>query len=256
MRGVSFAAVMGTVLAAFGGALAADNVDVAALIDRALQAAGGADQLAKPRAYTFKQELTTRTKKNPAGLTTHSTFYFEPPKKFRMEEEGELGGKSMKYTEVINGNRGWGNRNGARLQLAPQAIAHPLETQQGFGYKFILILRDKTSKAAALGESTSGEQTLVGIKLTHPVGRGSEERRLFFDAKTMLLARSELHTKLATGGEIGSEQTWSDYQTIDGIAVPYKVTHTIKDTAGTVVERVYSDFKFADQIDSKLFEAP
>jgi hypothetical protein len=131
-----------------------------------------------------------------------------------------------------------------------------METQQSFGYKFILLLRDKSNKPAALGESTVGDQTLVGLKLTHAVGRATEERRLFFDAKTMLLARSELHTKLSTGSEMGTEQTWSDYKMIDGIAVPHKVTHTIKDTAGTVIERVYSDFKFAEQFDKQLFEAP
>ena len=142
------------------------------------------------------------------------------------------------------------------MQLTPQAIAHPLETQQAFGYKFILLLKDKTIKATALGESTAGDQTLVGLKLTHAVGRATEERRLFFDAKTMLLARSELHARLSTGSEMGTEQTWGDYKMIDGIAVPHKVTHTIKDTAGTTIERVYSDFKFEDKLDPHLFEAP
>jgi outer membrane lipoprotein-sorting protein len=256
MRAFQSAAIIGATLAAVGITLAADTGDVTALIDRALEAAGGADRLAQPRAYTFKQEMTTRNKKVPAGLTTHSTFFFQPPKKFRMEEEGELNGKAIKYIEVINGNRGWGKRNGATLQLSQQAIAHPLETQQAFGYKFILLLRDKTNKASALGESTAGDQTLVGLKLTHAVGRGSEERRLFFDAKTMLLARSELHAKQSTGTEMGTEQTWSDYKTIDGIAVPHKVTHTIKDAAGTTIERVYSEFKFVEQHDPHLFDAP
>jgi hypothetical protein len=235
---------------------ATDKDDATAIVERALQAAGGADRLALPRAYTFKQDMTTRTKKNPVGLTTHSTFYFQPLKKFRMEEEGELKGQPIKYVEVISGNRGWGKRNGSLAFLTPQAIAHPLEVQQGFGYKFILLLRDKANKVAALGESTAGDQTLVGLKVTHAVGRATEERRLFFDARSMLLARSELHARQSTGSELSSEQTWDDYKTIDGISVPHKVTHTIKDTGGTTIERVYSDFKFADKLDPQLFEKP
>ncbi len=256
MRSLRWTIAIGTTLALIGLSAAADTADVSALIDRALQAAGGGDHLAQPRAYTFKQEMTTRTKKFPAGLTTHSTFYFQPPKKLRMEEEGELNGKPIKYIEVISGNRGWGKRNGATVQLSPQAIAHPLETQQAFGYKFILLLRDKANKASVLGESIVGDQRLIGLKLTRAVGRGAEERRLFFDSKTMLLARSELHAKLSTGNEMGTEQTWGDYQMIDGLAVPHKVTHTIKDTAGTTIERVYSDFKFVDRLDPHLFDAP
>jgi hypothetical protein len=53
-----------------------------------------------------------------------------------------------------------------------------------------------------------------------------------------------------------SEQTWDDYQTIDGIAVPHRVRHTMKDTAGTTIERVYSDFKFVEQFDSHHFDRP
>jgi hypothetical protein len=256
MRAAAWIIAIGAAVTTLVATATGDTPDAAGIISRALEAAGGADQLAKPRAYTFKQELTTRTRKSPTGLTTHSTFYFQPPKKMRMEEEGELNGKPIKYVEVINGNRGWGKRNGTPVPLSPQAISHPLEVQQGFGYKFILLLRDKTNKPTVLGESSSGDHTLIGLKLTHPVGRGTEERRLFFDAKTMLLARSELHAKLSTGAEMTSEQTWDDYRTIDGIAVPHKITHTMKDTAGTTVERMYSEFKFAEQFDSHLFDPP
>ncbi|HEX4590595.1 MAG TPA: hypothetical protein VH120_11730 [Gemmataceae bacterium] len=246
-------AIIGIVGLFVAEAPAADGNDAASLVDRALQAAGGADQLAKPRSYTFQQEMTTRTKKLPAGLTTHATFSFQPPKKFRMEEEGELNGTPIKYVEVINGNRGWGKRNGSSVPLAPQAIAHPLEVQQGFGYKFILILRDKTYKPTLLGPT---DGNLLGLKFVRRVGQGSDEWRLFFDPTTHLLARSERHGRLSTGGDLSSEQTWGDYKTIDGIAVPHKVTHTVKDTAGTTIDRVYSDFRFVDHLDPHLFDAP
>src|SRR5690242_10731612 len=227
------------------GAAAADEPqDVRQLIDRALKAAGGTERLAQPRAYTFKQEMTARSKRAPDGVTTRATYYFQPPKKFRLEEEGQKAGRTSKYVEVINGNKGWAKLDGVPKPLAPQSIAHPLEVQQGFGYKFILILRDRTSTPAALGESQVDGHTVFGVKLTRPVGRGSEERRLFFDKETGLLVKSELHAKLSTGGELGSEQTWADYQTIDGIAVPHRVTHAIKGREGLTYERVTSDFRF------------
>jgi hypothetical protein len=43
---------------------------------------------------------------------------------------------------------------------------------------------------------------------------------------------------------------------IDGIAVPHRVTNAIRDTGGTVHDRVFSDFKFADKLDPKLFDRP
>jgi hypothetical protein len=245
-------AVVGIVVLAAANVTAADN-DTASIVDRVIEAAGG-EKLTVARAYSFKQDLTVHNKKMPAGATTHSTFYFQPPKKFRMEEEGERNGKTIKYVEVINGNRGWGKRDGTPVPISAQAIKEPMETQQNFGYKFVLLLRDPKNKITPLGESTSGDQKLIGLKVVRMIGRASEERRLYFDAKTMLLVKSESRTKLSTGSELtATEQTWEDYKTIDGVAVPHKVTHTVKDT---VFERTYSDFKFAEQLDSKLFDAP
>ncbi len=255
MRGAAWVAVAGVMLAAVG-TTAADAGDVKALIDRALEAAGGADRLAQPRAYTFKQEMTTKSKKSPTGVTSTATFYFQPPKKFRMEEEGQLNGRPVTYIEVINGNRGWGKRDGATRPLPPQAVAHPLEVQQGFGYKFVLVLHDRGWTAAPLGESTVDGRAVVGVKLTHPVGRGGEERRLYFDAQTYLLAKSELRARLSTGGEMATEQTWGDYKTTDGIAVPHHVTHVIKGANEATVERTYSDFRFVDKHDPHLFDPP
>lgn len=241
---------------AFAGTLTGDDAaDARSLVNEALKAAGGADRLAKARAYTFRQDLTTRSKKAPDGVSSAATFYFQPPKKFRMEEEGQVNGKPVTYVEVINGNRGWGKRDGVVRALTTQAVAHPLEVQQGFGYKFILVLRD-AGTLTWLGPSTAGDRPVVGIKVTRRVGQGTEERRLFFDPTTHLLVRSEFRAKLSTGGEMATEQTWDDWKAIDGIAVPHKVTHVVKDSAGSTFERTYHDFRFLDAVDPHLFDQP
>jgi hypothetical protein len=237
-------------------ARADDPQDAKQLIDRALQAAGGADALAKPRAYTFKEEMTARSKAKPEGVVSKTTFYVHPPKQFRFEQEVTEGGKVATYVEVINGNKGWAKTGGAVKPLTAQTIARPNEEQKGFGYKYILLLRDSANTPATLGESKVGDRPVFGIKLTRPVGRGSEARRLYFDAQTGLLVKSETNAKLSTGGELASEQTWADYRTIDGIAVPHRVTHAVKNKEELFYERVYSDFRFVDKLDPHLFDKP
>jgi hypothetical protein len=245
-----------TVLVVFGSVVADDSKDARALIDRALNAAGGAEKLAQPRAYSFKQEMTEKTNKATAAVVTKTMYYFQPPNQYRREEESQRGGRPSKYVEVISGNRGWAKRDGVSQPLTLDTIKHPVEVQQGFGYKFILNLRDPAFTPALLGESRVGDRLVVGVKLTRPVGRGAEERRLFFDPQTHLLVKSELHAKLSVGGELASEQTWGDFRMIDGIAVPHRVTHVIRDKGGSTYERVYSDFHFEDKLDPHLFEAP
>ena len=200
--------------------------------------------------------MTAKYKSVPDGVVTKTTYYYQPPNRYRREEESQRGGRPSKYIEVISGNRGWAKRDGVSQPLAPDAIKHPVEVQQGFGYKFILLLRDSAFTPTALGESKINDRTVVGVKLVRPVGRGAEERRLFFDPQTSLLVKSELHAKLSVGGELASEQTWGDFKMIDGIAVPHRVLHVIRDKGGSTYERVYSDFKFEDELDPHLFEAP
>lgn len=247
----------GVALAITGAVDAQDSKNVRSLIDRVLQAHGGVERLAQPRAYTFKQEMTGKSKRAPEGATTKATYYFQPPRQFRMEEESQRGGRPSKYVEVISGARGWAKRDGVPQPLAPQSIAQPLEVQQGFGYKFILLLRESGHIPALLGDSTVDGRAVISMKLTRPVGRGAEERRLYFDQQTNLLVKSDLHARLSTGGELATtEQTWGDYKTIDGIAIPHRVKHVIKTKDEVSFERVCSDFMFADKLDPNLFKAP
>jgi hypothetical protein len=240
------------VVAAGGG----DQTDAKQLVDRALEAHGGVERLARPRAYTVVVEMTSKSKRSPAVASSRATHSFQPPNQYRLEEDTQRGGRPSKYVEVYNGGRGWTKRDGVLQAMAPKSAAQPPDVQQGFGYKFVLILRDRANTATALGESRVDGTTVFGVKLTRPVGRGAEERRLFFDKETALLVKSELHAKLSTGGELASEQTWADWRVIDGIAVPHRVTNAIRDTAGNIHERVFSDFKFADKLDAKLFDRP
>jgi hypothetical protein len=100
--------------------------------------------------------------------------------------------------------------------MAAKSAAQPPDVQQGFGYKFVLILHDRANTATVLGESKVDGTAAFGVKFTRAVGRGAEERRLFLDKDTALLVKSELHAKLSTGGELASEQTWADWRVIAG----------------------------------------
>jgi len=247
--------LLGLCLAVTASATGADD-DVTQLIDRALKAHGGAERLAQPRAYTVVVEMTARSRRAPSGVSSTATHSFQPPNQYRLEEDALRGGRPSKYVEVYNGNRGWTKRDGVLQPMAAKTAAQPPDVQQGFGYKFVLCLRDRKSTAAALGALKVGTTAAFGVKVTRPIGRGSEERRLYFDTETGLLLKSELHARLSTGGELASEQTWADWKLIDGIAVPHRVTNAIRDAGSTVHERVFTDFKFADKLDPKLFDRP
>jgi hypothetical protein len=91
------------------GALAAkgeDQTDAKQLVNRALEAHGGVERLTRPRAYTVVVEMTSKSKRSPAGASSRATHSFQPPNQYRLEEDTQRSGRPSKYVEVYNGNRG------------------------------------------------------------------------------------------------------------------------------------------------------
>jgi hypothetical protein len=110
---------VGLCLAVTASALGADD-DVSQLIDRALKAHGGADRLALPRSYTVVVEMTSKSKRSPAGVSSTATHSFQPPNQYRLEEDALRGGRPSKYIEVYNGNRGWTKRDCVLQAMDPK----------------------------------------------------------------------------------------------------------------------------------------
>jgi hypothetical protein len=251
--------VAGATLVIAGAVAAEDPQDVKPLVERFLKSAGGVEPLNQPRPYTYQVQLTTKVPGKP-DVVVPETYYIQPPDKLRLEEEIQKEGKSVKYVQVINGNKGWASTGGERRDLTPASIARRNEPQQTFGYKYILTLRDPAYTPAKMGESELKGRAVEGIQLTYGAGRGSRNvHRLFFDKQSGLLAMRGSGDPQKKGTY--SEVNYEDYRLIGGIAVPHKVTYTSVGVrpAGrdeTTWERVYSNFKFVDKLDPKLFEAP
>ena len=104
--------------------------DVTQLIDRALKAHGGAERLAQSRAYTVVVEMTSKSKRAPAGASSTATHSIQPPNQYRLEEHTLRGGRPSKYIDVYNGNRGWTMRDGVLHAIAPKSAAAPARPAQ------------------------------------------------------------------------------------------------------------------------------
>lgn len=238
-----------------GAVAAEDPKDVKPLVERFLSAAGGTDRLTEPRAYTYEIKTTTKSPGKP-DVVVPATYYIQPPNKLRLEEESESEGKPVKYIRVTNGNKGWAKKGGERHELTQAHIARQVDPQQVFGYRYILVLRDPAYSAAKLGESELNGRAVEGIQLTSAAGRRS---RLFFDKQSGLLAMRESGDPQKKSSY--SDVYYEDYRMIEGIAVPHKATYTSVGVAPaaryeTTYVRVYSNFKFVEKLDPKLFEAP
>jgi hypothetical protein len=170
-----------------------------------------------------------------------------------LEEETQKDGKPVKYIEVVNGGKGWATRDGERQELPASAIARTFDPQEGWGYKVILRLKDPQTVVTTIGDSVIGDHDVYGLKLTRSTGRTTIASRMWFDKKTWLLVRSEWLTNQAN---VLMEVNWDDYRMIDGIAVPHRATSKSFAAGGGGYTHVFSDFKFVDKFDPKLFDVP
>jgi hypothetical protein len=82
MRLVKF---VGLCLAVTASAAGFDD-DVSQLIDCALKTHGRAERLAQPRAYTVVVEMTAKSKRAPAGVSSTATHSFQSPNQYRLED--------------------------------------------------------------------------------------------------------------------------------------------------------------------------
>jgi outer membrane lipoprotein-sorting protein len=255
MRG-ALRLVVGIVVVA--GAAGADNPDAAKqLIDKALAAHGGRDKLLQPRGYTFTVTTSVSSVAPDAETAKH---FFLPPRMLRVENELRKDGRSQKSVRVVNGDKVWVARDGVVRDQPGRGSEAEDFVVTSFGFKHILNVADWAYTAEPLGPSKLGDKAVEGLKLSRGGPGGlTFELRLYFDAKTHLLVWSEqipgTGTKRPAVPNAPRDQgvTFEDYRVVDGVAVPHRV---IRRRRMETTTRVYSDFKFVDKLDPKLFEKP
>jgi outer membrane lipoprotein-sorting protein len=218
--------------------------DPRAVIDKAIKALGGAENLAKLKAET-------RTDKGTyygmgAGFPYTGKYAIQYPDKFRMDIENV-------FLIVVNGDQGWIAANGGTENLTKDQLAEHKDQLYAGWVATLLPLKDKAFTLAALGEVKVADRPAVGVKVSH---QGQRDIRLFFDKETGLLVKREYQVKAEDQGgkEVNQEVLLSDYQEAAGLKFPRKVV--VNRDGKLYVEAEVSDWKPAEKLDDKLFAKP
>jgi hypothetical protein len=229
-------------------ARADEPAEARAIIDKAVQAAGGAAKLAAAEAYTQKAKGTFH---GPAGAVAFTgEWVVDLPDRVREAVDSESGGLKFRTVKVLAGDKGWLRVNDTLLKLDKDAVAEEREQTYAAWVAALLPLKDKEFALAPLGESKVGDRPAVGVKVTHKDHRPVS---LFFDAEKGWLLRAEWRVK-AGGGEAAQEVLYDDYQEADGLKRPRKTT--IKRDGKLFVEVEVTEFKPLEKPDAKSFAKP
>lgn len=244
-------AVVAVVLAA-GVARAADDdaTKAKAVVEKAVAAAGW-----EKNGPNVVQTWTDKGALHLGGekMEYAGEWWFVGPDKYRFEVKGNFGGQDVTIKAVVNGEKGWQ----ALGDMAEPLADEKLEYTRGqvyllWVYTLTPLLSEKgfTLKPIA-GVKVDGAET-EGVEVTH---KDRPTVKLYFDAKTHLLAKAEATVKNEFDGwkEVTDEVVFGGWKAgADKKKQPTKLT-VIRD-GKTLLEGEQSGHEYHDKLDAKLFE--
>lgn len=245
MRNILSLLVVGFLVVQFTTPLRADDVDLRAVIDKALKAAGGEEKLAKfkSRAWTTKGTYYGMGD----GIQYTANYALALPDKFRFEVEGGF------MTVVVDGDKGWMQMMCETREMNKEELAQQKEDLHAFIVSTLTPLKGGDYKLSSLGETKVGDKPAIGVKVSH---KDHQDMNLYFDKDSGLLVKSERKAKATEEGnkEVSQEETYEDYKDLDGAKIPMKTT--ILRDGKKYVEGEVTDVKAVDKHDDKTFAKP
>lgn len=221
-----------------------------ALVDKALRAAGGAENLARFPASTWKATGTFY------GFGQESAYRGEwavqPPEQIRALFAGEILGLNLTRIVVVNGNRGWVKMNDAVDELDAEALAEERHRLYANWVASLTPLKNPAFSLELLEDKRIGPSIAAGLK----VGRqGQRDVKLYFDKETGLLLQSEtLLQDVLSGKEVLQETLYGDYREFKGLQRPTKIV--VKWDGIKHAEAQLSEIQLLERLPPETFAKP
>jgi len=216
--------------------------DARAIVDKAIKASGGEENLKKHQTATWDQKGTYYGMGD--GVAYTGMIAVQRPDKFRMEVENV-------FTIVLNGEKGWRQFGGETQEMSKEEIERSQADNRAGWIASLAPLKDKAFTLTSIGEAKVDKKPALGVKVTR---KGYPEVKLYFDKKTGLLVKSEFKTYSGEESKDVTQETfYQDYKEVDGAQVPSRV---VMHREGKIyVEAEMSNFK-SGKVDAKLFAKP
>jgi hypothetical protein len=219
-----------------------------ALVERAIEAQGGTDQVAK----LFKPwRANVKGMAGPLQIT--GTLSHAGPDQGRIHTKLRANGNSFEVIVVNDGKHVW-RKIGEQTQEVTGAELEEMQdgTWRSRKVRFLLpLLTEKGVDLSVLGEAVVTDRPAVGVRVKL---KGHRDVDVYFDKENDRLVKMESRIKAPDNREIVLEQVFSDYKDFDGLKLATTFTK-YENGRQTSVEQ-FTDLEFVDRIDPKEFAKP
>jgi hypothetical protein len=180
------------------------------------------------------------------GLPYTSKIALQYPGQFHVEIEGV-------FTIVLNGDKAWISANGNVNEMDKEQLAvQQFDNKAGW----IMSLAPLTDKAFNIKKLPDAKADGKDANVVLVSRKEYPEVKLYFDAKSNLLVKSEYKTKPADLKfmEVTMETVVSDYRMVDGVNTPHKTV--MKRDGKQFVESEVISYKAEGKLDASVFAQP
>lgn len=225
---------------------AASAEEPRAILDRAIQAHGGAARLERTKKGHLKAK--SEGTQSDVSFKVEIEEWFDLPNRYSRTIDAGSKDAPTHFEEVYIGKECW-----IRKGNGPAQLHQPLPVLQNWYaiLALLLSLRDKNVQLKPLPDETKDGRTFAGFHALSPQGSGD----FIFDKSTGLLAKTRQIRPNSLGGqEMIAEASYDDYHDIQGIHYPMRFKTISGKTDSTTV--TISAIEFGDKIDENVFQKP
>ncbi len=223
--------------------------DARAVIEKAIQASGGKENLAKLSAVHAKFKGTLEAMGMVVNVTGDN--YTQLPGRSKTVFNMEVAGQKVQVTEVVNQDKAW-----TTIDLTGQTDdikGAALEAAKESGYRdeaetLLPLLNDKVFTLTLLGDVKVNDKPAVTVKVS---SKGHKDFNLFFDKESGLEVKQEGPAVDENGKAVTREVLYSDYKLVDGVQRPMKIV--IKQDGKKAMDVEVTEWTFPKKIDDREF---
>lgn len=224
--------------------------DPAAIVDKAIEAMGGEEKLAKSKAEQWKAKGTIEMM--GMKMAYNADYFFQKPGQMRFDIAMEFGGMKVTLIAATDGKVAW-EKMGDMLRDMEAKKAKAFHDQvYSMALCQLLPLKDKETTLALADTIKVEGNEAVGIKVSR---KDRRDTTLYFDKKSGLLVKSA--SKIwdeFSDKDVEQEVVFTGWKEKDGIKYFEKLT-ILRGGKPFIVEEM-SDQKALEKLDPKVFAKP
>ena len=246
MRQILGAVILTGACVVLPGLVRADDQAATAVLDRAINAMGGAEKLGKAETFSWKARGRLMINGGENDFNTHVTIKGLDHLRRKFEND------QFKMTIVLNGDRGWRRVREVNRVIEGEVLSSEKRSTYLQIVPITLVpLKGKGFTYQAAADEKVGDKPAAALKATGPDGK---EFTLYFDKDSGLPVKEVARMSDLQGNEFTIEVAYTDYKDFGGIKKATKMEVKRDGAISQVVE--VTEFKVLSQVDPETFAEP